>query len=270
MTVEVKSLTFSYGQGNVLEDVSFTARPGRLLALLGPNGVGKSTLFRCILGLADHYSGDIFVEGENIRSLTSRALAQRIAYVPQYHYPSFNFSVYDMVLMGTVAWTGGFSAPKRRHLDLVDQALQKLDIDHLRHRGYTHISGGERQLVLIARALVQEAKTLVMDEPTANLDYGNQLKMMAQVKELTREGYTVIVSTHNPDHALWFADDILALSAGKVLAFGPPAQVLTSQLISALYGAEVHIASVNQGKTCICVPELDKNIQEGEEKYEQM
>ncbi len=256
MSVIVQELSFSYGEGKVLDQVSFSADQGKLLTVLGPNGVGKSTLFRCMLGLLTSYQGSITIDGLDIRQFSARKLAQQVAYVPQYHYPSFNFSVFDMVLMGTSALVGGLSAPKKEQMEQVEQALERLEIAHLRNRGYTHISGGERQLALIARALVQQAKTLVMDEPTANLDYGNQLKIMAQVQKLTREGYTIILSTHNPDHALWFADDILALEAGRVLAFGSPKQVMDSALISRLYGAEVTIESFDAGRAQICIPKL--------------
>ncbi|MEG2213592.1 MAG: ABC transporter ATP-binding protein [Clostridiales bacterium] len=254
MSIIVKDVSFSYGEGTVLNQVSFQVEEGQLLVVLGPNGVGKSTLFRCMLGLLNNYSGQISISGEDIRQMGSRKLAKLIAYVPQYHYPSFNFSVSDMVLMGTSALVGGLSTPGKEQIAQVDAALKKLNIYNLRDRGYTHISGGERQLALIARALVQNAKTLIMDEPTANLDYGNQLKIMTQIKQLTHEGYSIVLSTHNPDHAFWFSDQILALSAGQVLAKGAPRQVMDSGLIQKLYGAKVNIESLNNDSIRICVP----------------
>ncbi|MEG1538220.1 MAG: ABC transporter ATP-binding protein, partial [Clostridiales bacterium] len=154
----------------------------------------------------------------------------------------------------TSALVGGLSTPGNEQIAQVDAALKKLNIYNLRDRGYTHISGGERQLALIARALVQNAKTLIMDEPTANLDYGNQLKIMTQIKQLTHEGYSIVLSTHNPDHAFWFSDQILALSAGQVLAKGAPRQVMDSGLIQKLYGAKVNIESLNNDSIRICVP----------------
>ncbi len=152
---------------------------------------------------------------------------------------------------------GGFFSLKPHQMDMEEQALQRLAIGHLRYRRYAPISSGERQLALIAWALVQQAKILLMDEPIANLDYGNQLKIMAQIKELTCQGYAAVVSTHNPNHALWFADEIFALSAGKVLAFGLADQVLTSQLRHRLHGANVHIVDADEEKIRIYVPQLD-------------
>ena len=256
MSIEVNHVSFSYGDHQVLHDVSFSAVDGQLITLLGPNGVGKSTLFKCALGLAHGYTGQIKVAGKDISNMGVRQLAQLVAYVPQYHYPSFNFSVFDMVLMGTTVLVGGLSAPGKEQLDLVEAALKRLDIFHLRNRGYTQISGGERQLALIARAMVQNAKTLIMDEPTANLDYGNQLRIMAQIKNLAKEGYTVVLSTHNPDHAFWFADKVLALWGGQVIANGAPAEVINSELIERLYGEKVDIQSFNNDTMRICVPQL--------------
>lgn len=256
MSIEVKKVSFSYGNHQVLRDVTFSAEDGKLVTLLGPNGVGKSTLFKCVLGLVKGYSGQIIVADKDISTMGVRQLAQLVAYVPQYHYPSFNFSVFDMVMMGTTVLIGGLSAPGKEQVALVDTALKRLDIYHLRNRGYTQISGGERQLALIARAMVQNAKTLILDEPTANLDYGNQLRIMAHIKNLAKEGYTVVLSTHNPDHSFWFADKVLALYGGQVIANGAPAEVIDSELIERLYGEKVEIQSFNNDTMRICVPKI--------------
>ncbi|MDR3209393.1 MAG: ABC transporter ATP-binding protein [Oscillospiraceae bacterium] len=241
MDITVKNLSFAYGGQRVLEDVSFTARSGELLAVLGPNGVGKSTLFSCMLGLLRGERGDVTLEDKPVRLYPPPELAQRIAFVPQSHAPSFNYSVFDMVLMGTTARVGGFSAPRETEVRAADAALERVGISHLRARGYLQVSGGERQLTLIARALAQNAQVLIMDEPTANLDYGNQIRVLTRVVELAREGFAVIFSTHNPDHAFLFADRVLALRDGRVAAFGTPREAVTEALISSLYGVEVRL-----------------------------
>lgn len=263
MSIEVKSLSFSYYHRKknttapqVLNDVSFAALPGELLAVVGPNGVGKSTLFRCMLGILHGYTGQIEIEGEALQSLSAEALARKIAYVPQSHSPSFNYSVQDMVLMGTTAQMGPFSSPGEPQKETAQQALEMLGIQHLATRAFLRISGGERQLVLIARAIAQKAKVIIMDEPTANLDYGNQIRVLGKVKELAQSGYTIIQSTHSPDHAFWFANRVLALKDGRVAALGPPAQVLTPQLISSLYNVEVQVEAM--GSSFGCVPVLPK------------
>lgn len=255
MSIEVSGLTFGYDPaGRVLDGVSVTARDGELLSVLGPNGVGKSTLFRCILGLLTGYSGTIAIGGRDIRRLSVRELASMVAYIPQSHHPSFNYSVFDMVLMGTTAQVSSLSAPGKRQLELTEQALARMGILHLRDRGYSRISGGERQMVLIARALVQNAKVLVLDEPTANLDYGNQLRVMTQIKSLTDSGYTVLQSTHNPEQAFLFSDHVLAIKDGKVLADGSPAQIVTAGLIQTLYGAEIEVQSLYDDRVRVCIP----------------
>lgn len=154
MTIEVSSLHLSYGNRLVLDDINFTAQTSQLLSIIGPNGVGKSTLFRCILGLLTNYQGEILINDLDIRDLDIREMARRIAYIPQSHYPYFNYSVFDMVLMGTSVQVSVVSSPGPRQIEMVEYTLERLGISHLRNRGYTQISGGEQQLVLLARALV--------------------------------------------------------------------------------------------------------------------
>ena len=163
MSIEVRHLSFSYGSRQVLRDVSFSVGKGRLLSVLGPNGVGKSTLFRCILGLLHGFQGEITVDGTAVSTLGARELARKVAYIPQSNYPAFQYSVFDMVLMGTTAQSRAFSPPGPKQEAAAREALERLDIGHLADRSYTRLSGGERQLVLIARALAQQSPVLLMD-----------------------------------------------------------------------------------------------------------
>lgn len=254
MSVEVKNLSFSYRARSVLTNVSFTAERGRLLSVLGPNGVGKSTLFRCILGLLKGYTGQILVDGADAKSLTARELARAVAYIPQSSYPAFSYSVHDMVLMGTQSRFSPFSSPGREGERLAAEALERLGIESLAHRAYTKLSGGERQLVLIARALAQQSPILLMDEPTANLDYGNQMRVLSKVRALTEEGYAILQSTHNPEQAYLFSHEILAMKDGSVLARGAPEEVLTAGLVRDLYGVEVEVESLRNDKMRVCIP----------------
>lgn len=253
MSVVIQNLYFSYGKDPVLQDVSFHAKYGEFWSVLGPNGAGKSTLFRCVLGLLQPASGNIYIDNNPISSLSAAQLAQKIAYIPQSHNPVFNFSVLDMVLMGTTAQLGSFESPKQKHVQQAEDALKQLGIFHLRDRGYGNISGGERQLALIARAMAQQAKILIMDEPSANLDFGNRLRVMQTVRTLTHEGYTVIQSTHDPDQAYRYSDQILALHDGGVLACGTPAETITESTISKLYNTPVEVCSIRDDKIRICV-----------------
>ena len=258
MTLDVENLTFSYGKNlrDVLCDVSFSAKDGDLLAVLGPNGVGKSTMFRCILGFLRNYSGSVFLEGADIKTLDHKQIAKKIAYIPQSTFPVFNFTVLDVVLMGLTNQISILSEPKQQHVDEAYEAMKSLGIAHLKNAGYGEISGGERQLALIARALVQKAKILIMDEPTANLDYGNQWRVMRRIVNLAKDGYIVILSTHNPDHAFLYANRVLMIQGGKVIADGAPEDVMTAGLIQDVYGVNVCIEDYeNVCRTHkICIP----------------
>ena len=254
MSIEVRDLRFSYGSGEVLRGVSFTAPSGQLTSVLGPNGVGKSTLFRCLLGLMKGYSGSITIDGADTRGMSARSLAKKVAYIPQSHYPSFNYSVFNMVLMGTTSQVSILSSPGEKQRKAAEEALERVGISHLRDKGYTNISGGERQLVLIARALVQDARVLILDEPTANLDYGNQIRVMEQLRQLNSQGYTVVQSTHNPEQAFLFSHNVVAMQEGRVLAEGPPTKVVTEELMDSLYGADIKVCSLFDDRVRVCIP----------------
>ena len=184
MSIEVQNLSFSYGDRPVLHDISFRVEKGEFLSILGPNGVGKSTLFRCVLGLLSGYPGQVLVDGADSRSFTVREAARHIAYIPQSSHPIFNYSVFDIALMGRTSGLSTFRSPKKKDAELCRWALEKVGIPHLSDRCFHRLSGGEQQLVLIARALVQKAPILMLDEPTASLDFGNQLRVLEQIDDL--------------------------------------------------------------------------------------
>lgn len=254
MSIEVKNLNFSYGNRQVLHDISFTANSGEFLSILGPNGVGKSTLFRCVLGLLSGYTGTVTVDGTDVRSFSVREMAKHIAYIPQSSHPIFNYSVSDIVLMGRTSGLSTFRSPKKQDVEICRWAMEKVGISHLALRCFHRLSGGEQQLVLIARALVQKAPVLMLDEPTANLDFGNQLRVLEQARSLAREGYTVIQTTHHPEQSYLFSDRILTIQNGRVLKEGTPEEVLTEETIRALYGVDVEVVSLYHDKARICIP----------------
>lgn len=254
MSLEIKDLSFSYGDRRILKNISLSVPDGCLLSVLGPNGVGKSTLFRCILGLLHSYTGSCLINGGNTLDMSAKQRAMLIAYIPQTHYPAFNYSVLDMVLMGTAHRVSGVSSPGSECVAQAHAALERLGIAHLRDRGYMQISGGEQQLTLIARALVQQASVLIMDEPTANLDYGNRTLVLSEIKSLTNDGYTVIQSTHDPEQAYIYSDLIAALKDGRILRCGAPSDVFDASLIRELYGVEAEVLSLNDDHVRVCIP----------------
>ncbi len=254
MSIEVEQLCFAYGERPVLSELCFTVERGSLVAVLGPNGVGKTTLFRCILGTLHGWTGDIRVDGADARTLGARKLADRIAYIPQLHQTTFAYTVLDMVLMGTAHRLSPLAVPGRRERDEAMNALERLGIAGLAERSFTRISGGEQQLTLIARALAQQADSLLMDEPTASLDYGNKQRVLKTVRGLADEGYAVLLSTHDPQHALLYADLALALCEGRVAAFGKVRDVVDAALIKRLYGLDVRLLDTEAGPLVAPVP----------------
>lgn len=254
MGIEVRDLSFSYGDRQVLSDIHFQVQKGEFLSILGPNGVGKSTLFRCVLGLLPGYTGQILLNGLDAGKLSVREKAKQIAYIPQSSHAAFNYSVGDIVLMGTTSGLSLFHQPGKAQREKCQWALDKMGISHLERRCFHRLSGGERQLVMIARALAQDAPILMLDEPTASLDFGNQYLVLKQMRLLANEGYTIIQTTHQPEHSYLFADKILALENGKVLQYGTPKEVLTEEMIRKLYGVDVKIVSMCEDKTRICIP----------------
>lgn len=259
MQLEIDRLSFSFRDTPVLHEVSFSADAGNLVAVLGPNGTGKTTLFRCILRFLTKYDGTVRFDGADTAALSRRRMAEFAAYIPQSAEPIYDYTVLDTVLMGRTGSLSPLHAPSKADEAAAWEALEQLGITHLARRGICRVSGGERQLALIARALVQNARLLLMDEPTANLDYGNQQRVLSKIRSLADAGYTILLSTHNPEHALHYATHILALHNGSVLAAGPTESSLTPTLIETLYGLAVSLPTVQLGtrQVTVCVPDID-------------
>ena len=252
MKLTVNDLSYSYTKDvPVLKGVSFTADKGEFLSVLGPNGAGKSTLFRCLLGGIDGYSGAIELDGREVRGLSRRELAARIAYIPQIHRPTFGYSVLDTALMGLTRELSPFRSPTAEQEKRAMEALEQMGVARLSARNFATLSGGEQQLVLIARALCQRSDILLMDEPTSSLDYGNQLRVLQRVAELAARGYTEILSTHDPQHALRFSQRVLALRDGQVAAFGDTREVLTESLLERLYGVDAALLDTEHGPVVV-------------------
>lgn len=242
---EVKNASCGYLKKRVLENIGFSVGLGEVLCILGANGVGKSTLFKSILGLIPMQQGCLCIEGEDVRTWTRAEIAHYIGYVPQISSPPFSYSVMDVALMGRTAYLRSYESPKEKDIALAESMIETLGITRLTDRSFLELSGGEKQLVLIARALTQEPKILIMDEPTTGLDFGNQQMVLEQVQRLARKGLAVIMSSHFPDHAFSYSDKVLMLKHGGIYAQGPPKEVITETSLDALYEVEAKI--INTG-----------------------
>lgn len=247
MMLDIHALHFSYDDRAVLQGVDLHLGEGELVFLLGGNGAGKTTLFRCISGLLKPSQGEILLDGKPLSSLSARERAKLIAYIPQINRPVFAYSVLDMVLMGTSHRLGALASPGSAERHIALDALARLGMEDFASRSYAQLSGGEQQLVLIARALAQQSKVLLMDEPTSALDYGNQLKVLDQAASLAQQGYTILLSCHNPQLALLYARRIAALHEGRIIADGEGEDVLTPQCLSTLYGVAARFVRTEKG-----------------------
>ncbi len=235
--ISCRNLNFSFADTRVLNKVSLDFYPGEFVALLGRNGAGKSTLLSCLCGLLPSRSDWLTVDGLDLSNAGPREIARRLSYVPQEHEEMFPFSVLDVVVMGRTVFLGSFGAPGKKEGEMALKVLGELGISDLAHRVYTSLSGGEKQLVLLARALVQTRKIVFLDEPTNHLDYKNRYLMLSQLKRLSRDdGSCVVACLHDPNHALLFADRVILLHQGEILDEGSTRGVLSGDAVSRLYG----------------------------------
>jgi iron complex transport system ATP-binding protein len=254
--LEARDLAFGWSAASPLgRGLSFGVEAGEIVCILGPNGGGKTTLFRTLTGLLPALGGDVRLAGDALSALDRAAIARRVAVVPQSSQIVFPFAVEDLVLMGRTAHLPFLAMPGRADRAAARAALEELGIAHLATRSCNAISGGERQLVLFARALVQAPRAIVLDEPTASLDFGNQVKVLQTLRGLAARGLAVLVSTHDPDHAFLVADRALLLHGGAIVAAGAPREAITPATLRLLYGVEAEVATLPDGRA-VCVPHV--------------
>jgi len=239
MKLAGRGLSIGYSDRLVGRDLDVALETGEVLALLGPNGSGKTTLLKTLLGLLAPKAGDVQLDGRTLNNYSSRDRARLIAYVPQSHQATFAFTVETVVLMGRIAHGNLFSRPTAADRAVAARSLERFGIAHLRERPYTMISGGERQLALLARALAQEPQFIVLDEPTASLDFGNQGKVMREIRSLAASGHGVLFTTHDPNHAMRAADRAYLLRDGARVAEGAVGAVLNREQLMMLYDTPV-------------------------------
>jgi iron complex transport system ATP-binding protein len=258
VSIEIRNAGFQYAGTDsrpVFREVSFTLSQGEVFCLLGPNGSGKSTLLKCLSGLLSVTEGGVLLEQKNIRGFSAAQRARAVGYVPQSLTPAFPFRVLDVVVMGRAAYLTLFASPSEKDIAVAMAALEKIGILHLSERPCNRISGGEWQLVLIARALTQNPTVLLLDEPTSHLDLGNQMKILSVVRQLAEEGLAIAMASHFPDHAFLCGDRVALLKDRALMKMGPPQEVITARSMKEMYGVDVEIITMKNGtKRKVCVP----------------
>ena len=242
----------------IISGISFTVEPGDVACVLGVNGVGKTTLFKTILGQIPRLGGKVSVNGRDLSKMPIKQAARLIGYVPQSHTPPFPYRVLDVVTTGRTPHLSLFSAPSRRDEEIAYDVMERMQIKDLADRVYTEISGGERQLVLIARALACQPDILIMDEPASNLDFGNQMRMIRQIRQLAEQGIAVLLTSHNPDHVLQCATKAVLLYGGSRYTVDTADALITGEMLREIYSIEAEVKRFErEGKTSsVCVPWL--------------
>ncbi len=254
MILEVNKLSFHYHNSRMIfQDVGFSVNKGEVLTILGTNGAGKSTLLNCIANLSKPQTGEILLDGQPMSKMHIRDVAQIIGYVPQIHTPAYGYSVQEYVVMGRTPYIGAFSSPGAGDYKIADEALERMGIVHLRDKLYTEISGGERQQVLIARVFAQKPQLILLDEPTAHLDYGNQYRVVQMIRMLAEEGYAMIMTTHNPEHAFILNGKVAILNREGVLGVGRAVETLNAETLSNLYELSIKTIYDDDAKRNICI-----------------
>ena len=257
MTLAARGLCYGFRDRVVGDGVDMTLAPGEIACVLGPNGSGKTTLLRTLLGLLPPLGGEVTLDGKPLDEWRVRDRATKLAYVPQASESYFDFTLRETVEMGRTAHRGVFASASPRDREQATTALERVGLAALADRPIHRVSGGERQLALIARALATEASHLLMDEPAASLDFGNQALILEELALLRGSGSAVLFSTHHPDHALRIADRAILIKAGRVMAAGGATEVLNSENLSALYGRPIDVATVTSPDGTprrVCVP----------------
>ena len=253
--IKVENLRFSYdNKRQVLNKVNLSLEEGEVMTILGPNGAGKSTLLNCIATLLEPDEGTVSLCGKDASAMKPKEVARILSYVPQNHTPAFSYTVRDFVLMGRAPSVGMFERPKAEDLEVVDRALEEIGLTELKDKPYTEVSGGERQQATIARAVVAEPKAILFDEPTAHLDYGNQLKTLRLIKSLQDKGYAIILTTHDPDHAIMLGGTTAILDRNGELTVGKTEEIITEETLNRLYDTELSLIRPEEVDRPVCVP----------------
>jgi len=256
--LSIKNGEFSYGEKTIFKDLNLDVHQQEVVCILGANGCGKTTLMRCLNGGMKLKNGKVNLSNLNIASMKIEEVARKIGFVFQEHTAPFPFSVLEVVRMGRAPHLKLFSTPSSRDTAIAEEKLSMVGMFHLKDKPYTQISGGERQLVLIARTLAQEPQVILMDEPTSHLDFRNQTIILQIVNKLAQKGLAVIMTSHLPDHALLFSSLVAVMKGGHFITSGKPTDVMTEDSLREIYGIDVKMIEVidpyNNDKVKLVLP----------------
>ena len=252
---EIENVSFSYPslERRVLGGVSLKVTEGEVLSILGRNGSGKSTLLNCMLGILKPQSGEIRLSGKNLRNMTEREIAAIVGFVPQNHVPAFGYTVFDFVQMGCASRIGLFSHPSRKEREDTLAVLSEMGIEQFSDRPYTELSGGEMQQAVIARAIVSRPRIVLFDEPTAHLDFGNQLRVLRLIKSLSEKGFAVVITTHNPDHAMLLGGCAAILDRSGHLISGKADDIITEDTLKDVYSSDLKLKYIEEFGRRVCL-----------------
>jgi iron complex transport system ATP-binding protein len=251
MELKIKNASLGYRRKVVLSNINFELLTGQTACIIGKNGAGKTTLFKSILGILPLLEGEILLDGKNITTWNRCKFARKVAYVPQTHSLPFPFTVFEVVLFGRTAHLGAFASPGKTDKLIAEDCLERLQIRYLKDSIFTQISGGEQQLTIVARALAQQPAFLIMDEPTSNLDFGNQIKILNQVNKLKNDSLGILMATHSPDHAFMCDAHVTVIHNEEIWKQGNCNQVITNEVLREIYDVDVRICQIENRKTCI-------------------
>lgn len=260
--LEVSGAAFSYdGKRNIFEDISFTVDRGDVFCILGANGAGKSTLLRCLCNLYKLSRGRIIVDGRDIVTMGQAALARKIGFIPQIHTPTFPYSVMQVVLMGRTPYLNTLATPSEKDYAIAEKAIKAVGIEYIRDKPYTELSGGQMQMVLLARVLAQEPEILLLDEPTSHLDIANQVHTIEIVKKLAEKGFSIVMTSHFPDHAFLASNKVGIMKGGRFIEMGDTNDVVTEENLKKAYGADIRIVQIGDGiDRKVTVPVIGRSV----------
>lgn len=255
--LDLRNATLGYDRNPILKNVSLELYPEKTVCIIGKNGAGKTTLFKSILGIIPSLSGEILLNGKSIRDWRRSQFAQIVAYVPQAHTPPFPFSAFEVVLFGRTAHLSRFSSPGKKDKLIAEECLDLLNISYLKNRIFTELSGGEQQMIIVARALAQQPSFLIMDEPTSNLDFGNQIKIIRQINSLKNRKIGILMATHSPDHAYMCDADVVVVHNSEIWKQGYCEDTITEEVLKEIYGVNISVCTLyneHNGGRKICIP----------------